>query len=155
MIRFLEPLDFTDHSAGEINLITLVEKIFANDESLEKALGFEYRPEQAQMAITYAHSLLDGKHLIFEAGTGVGKSLAYLVPSVIYSILSKRKCVIATNTINLQEQLLDKDIPAVRSLFLRTEGLTQMANFHCALLVGRSNYLCQNRLARALIGQGD
>jgi ATP-dependent DNA helicase DinG len=61
----------------------------------------------------FAASLLKENHLLFEAGTGVGKSLAYLIPSILFSKLNKRPCVVATNTISLQEQLLDKDIPAV------------------------------------------
>ena len=61
----------------------------------------------------------------------------------------------ATNTINLQEQLLEKDLPTVRDLFIRAEGLEIMADFTCALLVGRANYLCQNRLNKALMGQVD
>ena len=106
------------------------------------------------MAQAYARSLTAGKHLIFEAGTGVGKS-AYLIPSILYSRLHRRKCVVATNTINLQEQLLEKDLPTVRDLFIRAEGLEIMADFTCALLVGRANYLCQNRLNKALMGQVD
>ena len=69
--------------------------------------------------------------------------------------MTKRKCVVATNTISLQEQLLDKDVPAVRDLFLKSAGLEAFSEFNCALLVGRANYLCQNRLNRARLGQKD
>ena len=99
-------------------------------------------------------SLISGKHLIFEAGTGVGKSLAYLIPSLIFSVFTKRKCIVATNTINLQEQLLSKDIPTIRELFNRSGESCWIRNFNCALLVGRANYLCTNRLQRALLSKG-
>ncbi len=155
MIHIIDDSDSLVNLSNQKNLITDVRKIFSKDGHLEKALGFEFRPEQAQMAEAYIKSLTAGKHLVFEAGTGVGKSLAYLIPSILYSHSTKRKCLVATNTINLQEQLLDKDVPAVRDLFLRSEGLEFMANFRCALLVGRANYLCQNRLNKALMGQVD
>ena len=63
--------------------------------------------------------------------------------------------MVATNTISLQEQLLDKDIPAVRTLMEETSSLKNFLDFRCALLVGRANYLCTTRLHRALSGQGE
>ena len=81
--------------------------------------------------------------------------MAYLIPSILHARLRQRKCLIATNTINLQEQLLEKDVPSVRELFYRSPGLERLADFKCALLVGRANYLCQNRLNKALLGQSD
>ncbi len=155
MIRILEANEFSEDASSQVNVLDQVKRIFAKDGDLEKTLGFEFRAEQAEMAHAYARSLTAGKHLIFEAGTGVGKSLAYLIPSILYSRLHRRKCVVATNTINLQEQLLEKDLPTVRDLFIRAEGLEIMADFTCALLVGRANYLCQNRLNKALMGQVD
>ena len=155
MIHIIGSENFPDVGRKQIDLIGYIQEIFIENGHLEKALGFEFRAEQAEMANLYSRSLVDDKHLIFEAGTGVGKSLAYLIPSIIYSQLSQRKCVVATNTINLQEQLLCKDVPAVRDLFLRSKGLEGLATFNCALLVGRANYLCQNRLNRALRGQLD
>ena len=98
-------------------------------------------------------SLLDGKHLLFEAGTGVGKSLAYLLPSIFFAMHFQRPCVVATNTISLQEQLLNKDIPSVRTLFESVLNLNKFKDFRCALLVGRANYLCTTRLHRSLSGQ--
>lgn len=155
MIRILESNKFSDDPRKQDSFLAQVSKIFALDGDLEKTLGFEFRAEQAEMAQAYTKSLTDGKHLIFEAGTGVGKSLAYLIPSILYARLNRRKCVVATNTISLQEQLLEKDVPTVRDLFQRAGGLELMADFTCALLVGRANYLCQNRLNRALMGQVD
>ena len=86
-------------------------------------------------------------HLVVEAGTGVGKSLAYLMPAALFALEHHRKAIISTHTINLQEQLLQKDIPIVRQLLDRP--------FEAALLKGRQNYLCPNRLERALQLQND
>jgi ATP-dependent DNA helicase DinG len=93
------------------------------------------------MASAVAEALAENHHLVVEAGTGVGKSLAYLVPAVLYALREKRKAIISTHTINLQEQLLNKDIPIVRGLLDQP--------FEAALLKGRQNYLCPNRLDRA------
>ena len=155
MIHIIESENEAGSDTEAVRLLSLVEKIFSHDGFLREILGFEHRSEQAQMAHEFSKSLLSRKHLIFEAGTGVGKSLAYLIPSILYSQMTKRKCVVATNTISLQEQLLDKDVPAVRDLFLKSAGLEAFSEFNCALLVGRANYLCQNRLNRALLGQKD
>jgi ATP-dependent DNA helicase DinG len=154
MIRLIEQ-EQMDGPSNDQSFLEKVAEIFEEGGWLEKALGFEYRKEQAQMAQRYAKSLNEGKHLLFEAGTGVGKSLAYLIPSILFARFARRTCVVATNTINLQEQLLEKDVLSVRELFNRVPGLETIADFKCALLVGRANYLCQNRLSRALMGQGD
>ena len=154
MIRLIEQ-EQVDDPSNDQGFLEKVSEIFEEGGWLEKALGFEYRKEQAQMAQRYAKSLTEGKHLLFEAGTGVGKSLAYLIPSILFARFARRTCLVATNTINLQEQLLEKDVLSVRELFNRVPGLETIADFKCALLVGRANYLCQNRLSRALMGQGD
>ena len=135
--------------------LRLVKRAFSEHGYLTGQFGFEYRPEQEEMAISVANSLLKDNNLVVEAGTGVGKSLAYLIPAILFAHLTKRTCVVATNTINLQEQLLEKDIPCVRDLFYRASELNSFADFKCALLVGRANYLCTNRLSRALLGQTD
>lgn len=98
--------------------------------------GFESRPGQLQMAKLIERGILEGMHTIVEAGTGVGKSLAYLVPA----IRSGKKIVISTGTIALQEQLVRKDIPLVLGA-LGTEARVE-------LLKGRSNYLCREKLDR-------
>ena len=116
--------------------------IFSEDGKLSLASNFEYRPEQQQMACAVARTLEQGGHLVVEAGTGVGKSLAYLIPAVLYALRSKRKAVISTHTIALQEQLMYKDIPLVQKLI--------PDEFEAVLLKGRQNYLCTTRLARAL-----
>ena len=114
---------------------------------LSGAKNFEYRPEQQEMASAVANVLEERRHLVVEAGTGVGKSLAYLIPAVLFALEHGRKAIISTHTISLQEQLLHKDIPIVRALIGRP--------FEAALLKGRQNYLCPNRLQRALQLQND
>src|SRR5258708_23079396 len=94
------------------------------------------------MAETIARALRENRHLVVEAGTGVGKSLAYLVPSLLFGLENRRKVIVSTHTINLQEQLLHKDIPAARKLIYRPCQAT--------LMKGRHNYLCPSRLERAL-----
>ena len=114
---------------------------------LAKSSQFEYRPQQQAMASAVAKACHDQTHLIVEAGTGVGKSLAYLVPSVFHAIEQNRKALVSTHTINLQEQLFYKDIPLVQKL-LPTE-------FKAVLLKGRQNYLCPLRLQRAMSHGGE
>ena len=124
-----------------------IRDMFGEEGLLSRAKNFEYRPEQQQMAAAVASALDESRHLVVEAGTGVGKSLAYLVPAVLFALEHKRKAIISTHTINLQEQILQKDIPIVRALIDRP--------FEAALLKGRQNYLCPNRLDRALQLQND
>ena len=104
--------------------------------------GFEYRAEQQKMAMAVAAALQNRGALLAEAGTGVGKSLAYLIPSIRYALEHNRKAIISTHTINLQEQLFHKDIPTVKKAL--------QCDFTAALLKGRANYLCRTRLKRAL-----
>ena len=153
MIKLLDPadevFDFKEIFTGELK------SIFKTGGYLQCALELEHRPEQEKMARRVGSALAAKEPLLFEAGTGVGKSLAYLLPSILYSKLSKKKGVIATNTISLQEQLIGKDIPMIRDLFSKVDSFKKYQEFRCALLVGRANYLCTNRLSRALRGQGD
>ena len=100
---------------------------------LAKSSQFEYRPQQQSMATAVAKTCQARTHLIVEAGTGVGKSLAYLVPSVFHALAENRKALISTHTINLQEQLFYKDIPLVQKL-LPTE-------FKAVLLKGHQDSL--------------
>lgn len=153
MIQLLE--DPQDDDPGSFDLESVVSSVFESGGWLEKVLDFDHREEQEKMARAVSKSLVDGEHLLFEAGTGVGKSLAYLIPSLLFSKTRKRPCVIATNTISLQEQLLEKDIPALRDLLAGIPSLKKMTDFRCALLVGRANYLCSTRLQKTMKGQGD
>lgn len=131
-------------------LIVYTTKAFAVNGWLQKYLGMECRPQQASMALEVAHALLNGESLLFEAGTGVGKSLAYLVPGLIYAQLEHKKFVVSTHTIPLQEQIIRNDLPICRMLFSRVPELNIFANFNTVLMIGKGNYLCGTRLAEAL-----
>ena len=106
--------------------------------------GFEYRPEQEQMLAGVTKAIYRSQHLMVEGGTGVGKSIAYLLPAVLFAISQGQRVVISTNTINLQEQLMQKDIPALLSV-LEGAGLVEKDVVKAALLKGRTNYLCLHR----------
>ena len=108
-----------------------------------RAGDFEYeaRPQQVAMACAVADALESGRHLVVEAGTGVGKSLAYLVPLILHAKRTGRRVLASTYTISLQEQLVGKDLPLL-------QGRLGVA-FRAALVKGRMNYLCLRRLARA------
>lgn len=106
--------------------------------------GFEYRPEQEEMLAAVTDAIYGGHHLVVEGGTGVGKSMAYLLPAVLFALSQGRRVVISTNTINLQEQLLRKDIPALVEVLERS-GLVPNGVVQAALLKGRANYLCLHR----------
>ncbi len=99
---------------------------------------YEHRPQQLQMAQAVAEALAGGRHLLMEAGTGTGKSLAYLVPAFAWAIRNQEKIAISTHTINLQEQLWEKDIPFLQTALKDTplDGIT------AALVKGRPNYIC-------------
>jgi len=100
--------------------------------------SYEHRPEQVEMLKAVANALSTGNHLMVEAGTGVGKSFAYLVPAAYFATQNNTRIVVSTNTINLQDQLIKKDLPnlkAALNLDVRT-----------AVMKGRSNYLCPRRL---------
>ncbi|QYM77646.1 ATP-dependent DNA helicase [Horticoccus luteus] len=131
----------------------LAAHIFADGGSLHAGLTLEHRPEQEQMARAVAGALRDDAALLFEAGTGVGKSLAYLVPGLIHAIDQTRQLVVSTHTISLQEQIEAKDLPLCRRLFKSDPALARYADFKSAVLVGKSNYLCTTRLAAALAGK--
>lgn len=128
----------------------LVEALFAATGPLVRTLGLEHRPEQSQMALATAQAMSADKVLLFEAGTGVGKSLAYLLPGLVHAQVSQRPLVVSTHTIALQEQILHQDLELCRRLFERIEELKPFAGFRVSLLVGRGNYLCGTRLAQAI-----
>jgi Rad3-related DNA helicase len=124
-------------------------KIFAEGGWLHAGLSLEHRPQQETMARTIAAVLKSDAPLLFEAGTGVGKSLAYLVPGLIHAIDTSRQLIVSTHTISLQEQLETSDLPKCRRLFKSTPTLARYAEFKSAVLVGKSNYLCTTRLGHA------
>ncbi len=103
--------------------------------------GYESRPEQMDMVRAVEEALLDECHLLVEAGTGVGKSFAYLVPAITHAMRGEGRVVVSTNTIALQEQLVHKDIPFLESVL--------PWDFKAVLVKGRTNYLGIRRLQRA------
>src|SRR5258705_7498558 len=116
------------------NLRTIVAHVFSADGGVASAVeGYEARDGQVAMARAVADVIENGGTLIAEAGTGTGKTLAYLVPA----ILSRRRVLVSTGTKNLQEQIFFKDLPSLR------EALN--IPFSATLMKGRSNYLCLHR----------
>lgn len=113
---------------------------------IEKNLpNYEHRPEQLQMAQAVEKAFADKNHLIVEAGTGVGKSFAYLAPAIIASATARRRVVISTFTISLQEQLIQKDLPFLHGIL--------PLEFSAVLGKGRRNYICFRRLAMTMKGR--
>jgi ATP-dependent DNA helicase DinG len=128
---------------------TLAERMrhaFSEAGPLSGSADFEYRPQQQRMAEMVAAALEKNGPLVVEAATGVGKSLAYLLPAVTFAKEQNRKAIICTHTINLQEQLIGKDIPIVKKL---------AGDFQAEILKGRRNYLCPTRLEAAFKQTGD
>ena len=123
-----------------------IEDYFSEDGILVSEIkGFEHRHEQEEMAKNIQNAINDNRKIIVEAGTGTGKTLAYLIPAIKWAITNKKKVIIATNTINLQEQLLLKDIPLAKSV-IKDE-------FTYALVKGRSNYLCKRLFTELSLGK--
>ncbi|MCA9323248.1 MAG: helicase, partial [Planctomycetes bacterium] len=104
--------------------------------------GFKERVQQTEMAVAVETAVRERHHLIVEAGTGVGKSLGYLVPALLSASPERRRIVISTHTISLQEQLIGKDLPSLKSLMPQP--------FHAVVAKGRNNYLAPRRLDLAL-----
>src|SRR6266446_7501966 len=102
---------------------------------------YEYRPGQIQMAQAVMRAFEDRHHLIVEAGTGTGKTLAYLVPAVAAALGGRGRVIVSTGTKNLQEQLMEKDIPFLQGILPK--------KFTATYMKGRNNYLCLHRLGRA------
>ncbi len=134
------------------DLVAQVEEIFSSTGILSKAKNFEFRPQQQEMAVAVARALQNSEHLAVEAGTGVGKSLAYLVPAILFAVANKKKAVVSTHTINLQEQLTEKDLPMLADVL---GALTPPVKFNFTMLKGRANYLCTRRLHKAMQQSGN
>src|SRR5215203_1683043 len=119
---------------------TTLNDILGPDGAIARRMAdrYEHRPQQLDMAEAVEQAFAQKHHLLVEAGTGVGKSFAYLLPAIDYAVKHKKRVVISTHTISLQEQLIDKDIPLLRAVY--------PDEFTAVLVKGRSNYLCQRRL---------
>jgi ATP-dependent DNA helicase DinG len=119
-----------------------MQSIFGPDGLIAKTHPeYEHRPGQIDMAEAVLRAFEQKRHLIVEAGTGTGKTLAYLVPAIAAAVGSGARVVISTGTKNLQEQLMDKDIPFLQE--------TLPAKFRVALMKGRNNYACLHRIKQA------
>jgi len=146
-IPSVEPHKYEEKDEG---ISAVVEEIFGEGGSLEKSLpGYESRPEQVEMARAVTAAIEAGEHLVVEAGTGVGKSLAYLIPSVLHAIRTGGKVMISTNTINLQEQLIGKDVEITRAAL--AEFGESPDRMRATQLKGRANYLCFKRWQNAVL----
>lgn len=149
--------DLPDEFANQVNPAEITQEdlaefrrqcafFFADNGPLKNAgdlegRAYEYRPQQHEMAIAVSEALSNLENLAVEAPTGVGKSFAYLVPAILYSKLTGKPAVITTETISLQEQLINKDLPLLQKLL--------PVKFKAALAKGRRNYLCLRRLSLA------
>lgn len=132
---------FAEKKATPIDPKVLAQ-IIAEDGPIAKKLeSYEYRPQQIEMIETVSRALNENKISVVEAGTGTGKTLAYLLPAIQYAVQNKERIVVSTNTINLQEQLIHKDLPFLSSV------LDQ--KFRAVLVKGRTNYGCKRKLAEA------
>jgi ATP-dependent DNA helicase DinG len=119
-----------------------MEEIFGPDGLIAQAHPeYEYRPGQIQMARAVMRAFEERRHVIVEAGTGTGKTLAYLVPAVAAALGGRGRVIVSTGTKNLQEQLMEKDIPFLQSVLPK--------KFTAAYMKGRNNYVCLQRLKRA------
>ncbi|HEX8952264.1 MAG TPA: hypothetical protein VF945_10495, partial [Polyangia bacterium] len=122
--------------------------LITSDAARDSIDEFESRPEQASMTRAVAEVIAEQDRLIVEAGTGVGKSLAYIIPSALDAMRNNARTVISTNTINLQDQLIGQDIPIARRI-LASAGIDAEA-LRVAQLKGRRNYLCLLRWSSAV-----
>ena len=120
-----------------------MKELFESSDGMTKVIeDYEYRPQQLEMMESISNAFNHESIAVIEAPTGVGKTLAYLVPAVHWAVENKSRVVISTRTINLQEQILLKDIPLLQKVI----GM----NFSVSLVKGRNNYLCKKRLDREL-----
>ncbi|MFH0948500.1 MAG: helicase C-terminal domain-containing protein [Elusimicrobiota bacterium] len=118
-----------------------IDDVFDDKGLLEKThKNYESRPQQRQMAVAVEHAIAKNCHLIVEAGTGIGKTLAYLVPFIYWSTEKKSRVIISTYTKTLQEQIYNKDLPFLQKIL--------PVDFKFSLCVGSENYICIRRLSR-------
>lgn len=131
----VEPFDPQDEKPLDL---AQVEGILGPQGAIARQMQqYEERPEQLRMAFCVTEAFNRGRLAVIEAGTGTGKSLAYLVPALLWALSNGERVVVSTNTINLQHQLISKDLP----LLHRATGL----DFRAVLVKGRGNYLCLRR----------
>jgi len=134
----LKPLNLSDATHDPINPEVVDSVLSANGTITKVVDNYEEREQQITMSHAVTDALNHGEHVVIEAGTGTGKSLAYLIPSVLWATQNSQRVVISTHTINLQDQLIKNDIPLVK------QAVGQ--EFHASVMKGRGNYLCPRRL---------
>lgn len=121
---------------------SLIEQVFGHGGLVAQFHDdYEYREGQIKMAEAIADAFTEKKHLVVEAGTGTGKTLAYLIPAIAQNAKSKKRIIISTGTKNLQEQLMEKDIPFLQRIVPK--------KFSAAYVKGRANYACLYRLHKS------
>ncbi|WP_047152590.1 ATP-dependent DNA helicase DinG [Aneurinibacillus tyrosinisolvens] len=126
-----------------------VESLFGEDGLLQQFMpGFELRQAQVEMMKRVYDSFVSGRHLMVEAGTGTGKSLAYLIPAVFWAKQQQEPVVISTHTIQLQEQMYSRDLPILQAIFADDSP-------RISILKGRNNYLCLRKFAHSLEDEHD
>ena len=133
---------------AEIDPYVVAEALSTGSDFADSVPDFEERPQQIEMATAVAETINAGGRLMVEAGTGVGKSLAYLLPAALYAVTNDKRVVISTNTINLQEQLIRKDLPMVKNA-LKAVDHESAEKMRFTQLKGRANYLCYRRWRQA------
>lgn len=133
-----EPVPFTPETAVSI--------LSKNGPLAARFEGYEERTSQLEMARAVSEALAERRHLIVEAGTGTGKSLAYLVPSILHAVATGERVTVATHTINLQEQIKHRDIPLLKEIL--------PVPFEVSVLKGRNNYVCMRKVANGVNSQG-
>ncbi|MDE2696653.1 MAG: exonuclease domain-containing protein [Chloroflexota bacterium] len=144
------PLHLGAHDEPQVVSDHDVERLFAEaGRSPDLLPSFEARTGQAAMARAVSANIAHGGHLAVEAGTGTGKSLAYLLPALLHALRNEDRVVVSTQTLNLQEQLAARDLPAAAALVERTEGAPP-GTLRASVLKGRANYLCLERWTQSI-----
>ena len=138
MEKFEDADNQESHSVTQIDCDAAGNFISNGGELSKISEQFEERPVQISLLKNIVESFNQNKIGVFEAGTGVGKSYAYLIPSVLWALTNKERIIISTGTINLQQQLCEKDIPAVEKIIGK--------KIKFVLMKGRQNYICKRRL---------
>ncbi|MBM4054101.1 MAG: helicase [Planctomycetes bacterium] len=127
-----------EHVCEKLDCTVLSEFFHPGGTLSNNIAGYEYRKSQVEMLISVSNAFNNNKIALVEAGTGTGKSLAYLLPAIFWSIRNRERVVVSTNTINLQEQLMHKDIPMLK--------IEPVPEFKSVLVKGRNNYVCLRKI---------
>ncbi|MGD9677071.1 MAG: ATP-dependent DNA helicase DinG [Vulcanibacillus sp.] len=146
-IALRREIEEENNKGNEVDLTQFRTIFTENGLLIDKFPDFELRHEQKDMSLEIWNAFHDNTHLLCEAGTGTGKTLAYLIPSIYWSKTNDERVVIATHTINLQEQLFHKDIPVLKEIL--------PFDFFVSILKGRNNYLCLRKFELLLSQQNN